>query len=207
MDDQQIKRLLTQIAKGNEDAFSQFFDLFYPKLIQIALAFVPGIVAAQETISDLFYKILKNPATLAKVENFDRYIFMAVKNQCYAYLSKNRNRSNFESIHQSEDYIVPDLKNPENSLLSDELFELVERVVQGLPPKRKAIYQLVKEEGKKYREVAEILDISVKTVELQMSYALKLLRKQVSEYLESKDFKKEKPNDDDSFLSVMSIFF
>jgi RNA polymerase sigma-70 factor (family 1) len=187
-----IKDLLLKIAQGDEAAFGQLFKFYYPKLIQLALAFVPGIVAAQEVISDLFYKIIKNPKTLHNAHDFDNYIFMAVKNQSFTWLNKNKNRAIYESLSKEEDYILPDLINPENSLLSEELFRLVEKVIQELPPKRKAIYQLVKEEGKKYKEVAAILDISVKTVELQMSLALKVMRKSVKEYHESKDIRVRK---------------
>ena len=207
LEPKQVKTLLTKIALGDEDAFGLLFNFYYPKLIQLALAFVPGIVAAQEVVSDLFYKILKNPSTLEHVEEFDNYIFRAVKNQSFTYLKKNRRLAIFDSIDQKADYILPDLKNPENSLLSDELFRLVEKVVQELPPKRKAIFQLVKEEGKKYKEVAEILGISIKTVELQMSLALKLLRKSVKEYQESKDIKIRKLGRTDFLNTLFSILY
>ena len=202
MESKQVKTLLVRIAQGDEEAFGLLFNFYYPKLIQLALAFVPGIVAAQEVVSDLFYKILKNPKTLEHVKEFDNYIFLAVKNQSFTYLKKNKHRAILDSIHQKEDYILPDYKNPENSLLSDELFQLVSKVVNDLPPKRKAIFQLVKEEGKKYNEVAEILGISIKTVELQMSLALKLLRKSVKEYQESKDIKIRKMGRTD-FLGLL----
>ena len=205
MEPKQVKILLVRIAQGDKEAFGELFNFYYPKLIQLALAFVPGIVAAQEVVSDLFYKILKNPKTLEHVKEFDNYIFLAVKNQSFTYLKKNRRLAIFDSIHHKEDYILPDLKNPENSLLSDELFRLVEKVVQELPPKRKAIFHMVKEEGKKYKEVAEILDISVKTIELQMSLALKLLRKSVKEYQESRDIKIRKLGRTD-FLGVFFSF-
>ena len=205
MESKQVKTLLVRIAQGDEEAFGLLFNFYYPKLIQLALAFVPGIVAAQEVVSDLFYKILKNPKTLEHVKEFDNYIFLAVKNQSFTYLKKNKHRAILDSIHQKEDYILPDYKNPENSLLSDELFRLVSKVVNDLPPKRKAIFQLVKEEGKKYKEVAEILGISIKTVELQISLALKLLRKSVKEYQESKDIKIRKLGRTD-FLGVFFSF-
>ena len=202
---EKTKNILDRISRGDEEACGQLLDFYYPKLIQIALAFVPGIVAAQEVVSDLFFKVLKNPKTLANADNFDNYIFLAVKNQSYTYLKKNKHRILFDSIHQKEDYILPDFKNPEDSLISNELFELVEKVVQELPPKRKAVFQLVKEEGKKYKEVAEILDISIKTVELQMSLALRILRKTVKEYQEGKDVKIRKLGRTD-FLTLIFSF-
>ncbi len=205
MQSDQIKSLLLRISANDKDAFKELFRYYYPKLIQIALAFVPGIVPAQEVVSDLFYKLLKNPLLLKNVKDFDGYIFTAVRHQSYSYLKNNKQRVLFDSLSQKEDYFLPDDKNPESLLVYDEFFHLVKKAVQQLPPKRKAIFMLVKEEGKKYGEVAEILDISIKTVELQMSLALKLLRKTVQEYLDSKDIKIRKlPN---SFLSALAILF
>lgn len=192
MNPEHIKRLLLRIAKKDDLAFKELFNAYYPKLVQLALAFVPGIVAAQEVVSDLFYKILKNPKILEMVNDFDNYIFLALRNQAFTYLKKNKHKTLIEPIDQKEDYILPDYKNPENSLISDELFLLVNQVIQELPPKRKVIFLLVKEEGRKYKEVAQFLDISIKTVEIQMSLALRKIREIVIEYQKSKDVKIKK---------------
>ena len=157
--------------------------------MQLALAFVPEIAAAQEIVSDVFYKILKNPIRLEGVVDFNQYIFVAVRNQSFTYLNKNKHKTFFDSIDQKEDQILYDHKNPESSLISDELFSIVDEAIQNLPPKRKAIFLLIKEEGRKYKEVAQILNISIKTVELQMTQALKKIRKIVQEYQQSKDIK------------------
>ncbi len=188
----QVKELLIRISQKDQEAFKALFNYYYPKLIQISLAFVPGIVNAQEVISDVFYKILKNPSVLMKVNDFDNYIYQTVRNQSYTYLKRNQRKNLHNSIDQKEDYLIPEPKNPESSMISDELFSLVNNAIQELPPKRKAVFMLVKEEGKKYKEVAEIMGVSVKTVELQMSNALKKLRSIVKDYQESKDVKVRK---------------
>ncbi len=207
MEKEQIRHLLIKISQKDEAAFKLLFESYYPKLIQISLAFVPGVIAAQEVVSDVFYKLLKNPQSLIKIKDFDNYVFLAVKNQSYTFLKKNRRKSMMESVEGKADYILPELKNPESSLLSEELFQLVEKVVKSLPPKRKVIFQLIKEERKKYREVAEILDISIKTVELQMSLALKQLRKSVNEYHESKDIKIRKISGGNGLLFILFLIF
>ena len=180
---------MKKASSQDEEAFNALFNHFYPKMIQVALAFVQGIDAAQEVVSDVFFKLLKNPQVLERVNDIDNYLFLSVKNQSLTYLKSIRQNHRINSFDNTEDYLLTDLKNPEGSLMSDELFQLVNKTVQKLPPKRKAIYLLIKEEGKKYKEVAEIMGISVKTVELQMSYALRELRKTVKYYLESRDEK------------------
>ena len=79
--------------------------------------------------------------------------------------------------------------NPEKIFIDKELYAVVQEFVQGLPPRRRSIFMMVKEEGMKYQQVAELLEISVKTVELQMSLALKAVRQAVSDYKQSKDVK------------------
>lgn len=208
MEKKQIDNLLGRIVRDkDEEAFKVLFNCYYPKLIQIALVFVPDILRAEEVVSDVFFKILKNPKTLKDIQNFDNYIFICVKNQSYTYLKKNNHTNVLNILNQKEDYILSDLINPENSLISEELFRIVATAVQQLPPKRKAVFQLVKEEGKKYREVAEILDLSVKTVELHMTLALKHLRIVVREYLDSKDIKVRKLRGSGFFTMLFSIFF
>ena len=207
MKEAEIRTLLLKISDKDEGSFSQFFKAYYPKLIQIALAFVPEIVAAQEIVSDVFYKILKSPKNLYKITNLDNYIFIAVRNQSFTYLKKNKHKVFFDSMDQKEDYMQFDHKNPENSLLSDELFLLVDRAIHDLPPKRKIIFLLIKEEGKKYKEVGQILNISVKTVELQMSLALKKIRKSITDYQQFKDVKIKRIDGSNLLGICISIFF
>ena len=137
-----ISQLIRGIAEGDEQAFNKFFDLYYPKLIQIALGFAPGILAAQEIVSDVIYKILKKPKNLLKVYDFDNYIFVAVRNQSRSYLRKNRHFLKVDSLDSTDDFILPiQHRNHEDSLISDELYELVYDFIQQLPPKRKVIFQ------------------------------------------------------------------
>lgn len=188
MDPLYLNKLLTRIAQKDEEAFNLFFDHYYVKLVHIAMSFTSDKTSAQEVVSDLLFKILKNPKTLLNISDFQSYIYLAVKNQSYTFLRKNQHRIAFESIYLKE-VPIPVSKNPESQLISDELYRLVEKTVQAFPPKRKATFLLVREEGKKYREVAEILDVSVKTVELHMSLALKELREVVREYTKSGQLK------------------
>jgi RNA polymerase sigma-70 factor (ECF subfamily) len=201
-----IRRLLLGIAEKDEESFSQLFSAYYPKLIQLALAFVPEIVAAQEIVSDVFYKILKSPKNLDRITDFDNYIFITVRNQSFTYLKKNKHKVFFDTIDQKADYLLHDHKNPEKSLLSDELFSLVDEAIHNLPPKRKVIFLLVKEEGKKYKEVAQILNISIKTVELQMSLALKKIRKIITDYQQFEDVKIKKI-DGSNLLNLCILIF
>jgi RNA polymerase sigma-70 factor (family 1) len=203
-----IRSILLRIAQKDEMAFKEFFDHYYPRLVQFSLTFVPGVIAAQEIVSDLLYKILKNPKSLVKVNDFDNYLYIAVRNQSRTYLKKNLHYAQMDSLDVKEDYLLPAKSpNPESALISEELFKLINKIIRELPPKRRVIFQLVKEEKKKYREVAEILNISVKTVELQMSLALKELRQEIADYQSSKDIKVRNISHASVGSKLFSIFF
>ena len=73
--------------------------------------------------------------------------------------------------------------NPENALLNKELFEIIDGAILSLPEKTRLVYRLVKEEGLKYQEAADVLGISVKTVNNQLLNAMKIVRQHATEYL------------------------
>jgi RNA polymerase sigma-70 factor (ECF subfamily) len=169
-------------------AFKAFFDQYYPKLIHFALVYLPTYQSAEEVVSDVLYKLLKNPAGLANVQNLNNYLFLAVRNQSFTYLKKQHHLT-AEPAEDRDDFIHPAEVDPERLMIDRELYDIVQNAVEKLPTRRRAIFMLVKEEGMKYREVAELLEVSVKTIELHMSLALKEIREAVSTYMHSRDIK------------------
>ena len=79
-------KLILAIERNDQRAFRAFFDQYYPKLVQFALLYLPTYQAAEEVVSDVLYKILKNPQLLADVRELDSYLFLSVKNQSLTYL-------------------------------------------------------------------------------------------------------------------------
>ncbi len=79
--------------------------------------------------------------------------------------------------------------NPERELLDDELRALIHKTVENLPPRRRMIYKMIKDDGLKYKEVASLLDITQKTVENHLDIAIKEVRQAVAQYLEGKQVK------------------
>ena len=173
----------------DKTAFRHFFNEYYPKLIHFASIFLPSIQASEEVVSDVFYKIIKNPGLLNDINDLGHYMFFAVRNQAFTWIKNNKKSQSFEPIEHREDYLVPDREDPEKVFIDKELYDLLRKAIDLLPPKRRTVFMLVKEEGMKYKAVAELLGISVKTVEMQMSQALATVRLEISHYLESHDMK------------------
>src|SRR5438874_8198529 len=167
-------RLLQQAIACFDDtqAYKQLFLLFYPSLVPFAVSIIKSKELAEEIVSDVFIKIWEKRHQLDKVENLSYYLFTAVKNKCLNQLYDVRNREGLD-INDAVFEFKSLYHDPEQKLISAETIGKIQKAIQDLPPRCRLIFKLVKEEGLKYKEVAELLQLSVKTVENQMSLAFK----------------------------------
>ncbi|MCA8833068.1 RNA polymerase sigma-70 factor [Hymenobacter pini] len=167
-----LQELIRRIANDDRRAFELFFTQNYNSLLRFALRYVRGRELAEEVVSDVFVKLWQKRASLPEVQHPVSYLFVAVKNQALNYLQKAENQPTAE-LEEVPVAWQTDYMTPERTLLTEELYQDIQRAVHKLPPQCQTIFRLVREEGLKYREVAEILNLSVKTVEVQMGIALK----------------------------------
>jgi RNA polymerase sigma-70 factor (ECF subfamily) len=182
------KELIGLYIRNNDRvAFREFYDIYYPKLINFARVFLQDFSQVQEVVSDVFYKILKNPSLLERADDVDSYLFVAVKNRALSSQKRIKIFGNYRSIEDVKDYLIPEKGNPEDIFIESELYGIIWHVIKKMPPKRRTIYMMIKEDGMRYKEVAKLLDVSVKTIEAHMFEAMKPIRKAVRHYLEGKD--------------------
>ena len=153
-------------------AYKQLFLLFYPSLLSFAVSIIKSKELSEEIVSDVFIKIWEKRHQLDKVENLSYYLFTAVKNKCLNGLKDPKNRENLE-INDVDIKFKSLYYDPEQRLISEEMINRIQKAIQELPPRCRLIFKLVKEEGLRYKEVAELLQLSLKTVENQMSLAFK----------------------------------
>ncbi len=167
-------RLLQQAIACFDDtqAYKQLFLLFYPSLVSFAVSIIKSKESAEEIVSDVFVKIWEKRHQLDKVENLSYYLFTAVKNKCLNGLHDQKNRAGID-INDTDIEFRSLYHDPEQKLISAEMINQIQKAIQDLPPRCRLIFKLVKEEGLKYKEVAELLQLSVKTIENQMSLAFK----------------------------------
>lgn len=171
-----VNQLFERIVKYEDrEAYNLFFDYYYPRLIRFSLLFVKYHTYAEEIVSEVLVKIFKNRKKLAKMDHLRGYIFIVVKNESLKFLAKvNKQNSIIQSIGEDEeDFIIQSNETPEEIYLEHELNDVITDAIKNLPPKRKMVFQLVKEEGLRYKDVAEALGISIKTVEIHMGLATK----------------------------------
>ena len=168
-----IELLQRQVALfNNQQAYNELFVHFYPSLQQFAFSFLRSKQLSEEVVSDVFIKIWEKRKSLHTIINLKFYLFTSTRNTALNYLKKQKGHPNLPP----DDYWVELTSvffDPEQLMITAEMIHKVHKAVQSLPARCKLIFKLVKEEGLKYREVAELLNLSVKTVESQMTLALK----------------------------------
>jgi len=138
--------------------------------------------AAEEIVSDVLINLFNRRAKIAESQNLEGYIFIAVKNQSLKYLRKNNRITYIENFESDEDLMLMTPESPENICIENEFYQIIREAIESLPPKRKLVFRMVKEEGLRYQDVAELLDLSIKTVETHMGLALKVIHRQIEAY-------------------------
>ena len=128
---------------------------------------------AEEIVEDVFVKLWSNRHRINEVENLTVYLYVAVKNRSLNAISQKATeliKAPFDDLDIEAGQMVSD---PYNLLVTAEMMKRMQQAVDNLPPRCKMIFKLVREDGLKHREVAEILNISINTVDVQMAIAIK----------------------------------
>ncbi|MCL4483856.1 MAG: RNA polymerase sigma-70 factor [Bacteroidetes bacterium] len=167
------------IRHDDRQAFERVFRESYRPLTAYAFRFVKDLPSAENIVQDVYLKLWQNRHELMITTSLVHYLFRSVKNQSINHLNKVKIRSEYTRMQIAEDSIPEDFNAfyPEIGLL-----DKIESSISALPEKRQKIFRLSREEGLKYHEIAERLDISIKTVETQMTLALKQLRESLKDY-------------------------
>ena len=151
------------------------FQKYYRVLCSHAIRFVHSKEVAEDIVSELFCRFWTDQIYFSINTSYRAYLFKAVRFSSYNYirweLSKRKNEFDFNSV-------VDELNSlkPEESMLVDELAEEIEKVIENLPSQCKRVFMLSRFQNKKYREIADELNISQKAVEGHISKALETLR-------------------------------
>lgn len=168
---------------GDERAFGELYKLYYDRLFRFAMHLVRREEWSEEIVSDLFFHLWQNRHGLTRIEDFDAYLFRAVKNGALNYLDREKRDLECDELSVTVEYI-PDDDNPEQILLQEELNRVVQNAVESLPEKCRIIFKLAREDGFKYKQIAGILELSVRTVDAQMAIAVRKIKEAVRKYLD-----------------------
>ena len=175
-----IKTLFEKIATGDKLAFNALFRMQYEKLLRFSKNYLPTD-QAEEIVSDTFVWVWMHREMLHEIENPDTYLYVSVKNRC---LNALRNRPKIVPIDGIQ---IPNQqqsdRNPFTDMEQKELTEKLYSVIERLPEQQKIVFKMIKENGLTARQVAEILQLSPRTVETHLYKAVKQLEEEISHYL------------------------
>jgi len=182
-----IHLLLHRICEnGDEIAFQELFEIYGQGLLRFTNSILRNNELAEEVVSDVFFMIWVNRGKMLQVRNFKAYIFTTARNIALDCLSKER-RIKVIILDDISVSLPIDEICPESELISKELKEAIDRAIDHLPERCKLIYSLAKIEQLKYKEISQILDISIKTIDHQLTIAIKKIGLEIKQYLEQED--------------------
>ena len=168
--------LFDEITKGNEEAFNKAFDLYYSRLCFFADKMLHDFDLSRSVVQQVFVDLWIKREKL-RIDSLQSYLFQSVRNAAFDVLKHRKVESQYLStLEKEEPGQISDLME------EAELAERINRAVQNLPEKCREIFVLCRFEELKYAEIASRLNISVKTVEMQISIALKKLRSELADY-------------------------
>ncbi len=173
-----------ELKKGNPDAFKDVFRLLYPRLKGYCKLFVPDESKAEDIVQECFITFWEKRETIDIQKRIESFLFVIVRNRCLNFLKNQRLESHNippENLQIAElQYLYQlDLAEKEEKSLEEMLIQSFQKSVNTLPAKMKEVFVKCKLEGKKQKEVAEELGISIKMVEKQIAKAKNHIREQL----------------------------
>jgi RNA polymerase sigma-70 factor (ECF subfamily) len=165
----------------DENAFELFFHILNNSLIKFGVLYVHQREIAEEIVSDVFVKCWLNRKNLTEIQNPETYLFVAVKNQSLNHIKKY-STIHLVQIEETNSVEFVNTYNPQKEIENKELIFRMDQAIAGLPQQCRIVFRLIKEDGMKYKEVAEILNISPRTVQTQLFRAIKKLSVVLTQY-------------------------
>ncbi|SMC66376.1 RNA polymerase sigma-70 factor [Pedobacter nyackensis] len=172
------KAVLLLVSAGSAKAFSQLFHHYSPKVFQYALKIVKSDTLAEEIVQEVFVKIWNLEEQLVAIENLDAYLRVLTRNHTLKVLRRIalEVKTNRMMVHTYQE----DHNDTEEYIIFKDSEKILNQAIEKLPAQQRMVYSLCHQEGLKYEEVAERLNISKLTVKTHMQHALRFLRNYVS---------------------------
>ena len=171
-----------RIRRGDRKAFERLFRGQYEALCQFALNYVDRLRVAEDLVQDVFFDLWRERRTLDLKCSLEAYLYGMARNRALKHLRRRRVRTDLTrgELRRNAPRAVPE--QADNVLEHQEEEQKAKRAIEALPKRRRQVFMLSRRHDLTYAEIAEALGISVKTVETQMSRALKFLRERLKSF-------------------------
>lgn len=177
--------ILAKIKEGDIKAFEEIFRCYYSPLCWYAAGITGEVEAAEEIVEELFYVFWEDREHLQIFQSIKSYLYRATRNEALQYCQHREVRERYRE-YVLADNVSEQVSDPHRQLEYEELQEVIRHTLDKLPGRRLRIFEMHRIEGKKYVEIASFLSLSVKTVEAEMTKALRTLRNEIDNYILTK---------------------
>lgn len=175
------KHVFDSIKEGNASAFEMIFRTYYQSLCNYAYSFLSDKDEAEEVVQATFITIWEKRASVSIDTSFKSYLYRAVRNSCLNVIKHEKVKQQHASYQVA--YSESSVESVSQTIQASELENKIQEAMKALPEQCRLVFQLSRFEELRYAEIAEQLQISVKTVENHMGKALKIMREQLKDYL------------------------
>ncbi len=166
--------LFEKVKSGDQKSFDLLFQKYYNSLCNYAYLYLKENAQTQELVADVYLKIWNNRQRIEIRTNLKSYFLRSTHNAVISYLRKSRLKT--VSLEHSSEIIEEFEASPETLLINKEICSLFGEMIADLPKQAGLVFRLHKVDGLTYKQIAEVLKLSLKTVENHMGRALKMMR-------------------------------
>jgi RNA polymerase sigma-70 factor, ECF subfamily len=171
------KELISVLKQGSKEAFTSLYKMYWKQVYNFSRLYLTNPTSAEEVVQEVFIKIWESREFIREDDNFKGLLFIITRNLIFNHHRKNLNEEFYKVT------VLAAMEEPyhvEEEIEAKNLSEYIDLLISELPPRRREIFNLSRKEHKSYKEIALLLDISEKTVENQISEALKYLKKNIT---------------------------
>lgn len=174
------EKLINRFIDGDKTAINDLYAEYSPRLYRFAMAYLKSESEVLDIVQEVFVNVWVNRKKLKKDSNLDAYLFTVAKNTIVSVFRKKLSEKDY--LEHLKNKSITNSIDTESQFNYNQLSDKLNNLVEQLPPQRKKIYQLSKEQGLANKTIAAELGISVKTVEDHLSKASKFIKKNLTEY-------------------------
>ncbi|MFT3902756.1 MAG: RNA polymerase sigma-70 factor [Niabella sp.] len=171
-----VSQLCAQVADASDErAFARLFEHFSPGMLHFANGIVRDPSAAEEIVSDVFVSVWKNRDMLHTIRSLPYYLYTSTKNRAINYLEARKKQRHIKTYDIQAEEISFSYVTPETHCIDADNLKRLIKAIAALPYQCQLIFKLSKEERLTHKEIAQLLNISTKTVENQITIAMRKL--------------------------------